>query len=426
MKLLRKKINFFIILASGIFLLLSVFSLCGCSVDINLKNDSSDRSAEKSSQKSELSSTASQHKIEEVKTLYGYDNISDLVSKQIYDKIADVSQNVEGEVINFDGDISEKQIYEAIEAYKNDHPEVFWIKSGYKYYKINSTTHIELYYTMTGDELVSAKSRLESKLDSIVKAAPKNAGVYEYELYANNYIIDNCVYDDTAAQAEGVVGNENDAYGALVEQRAVCEGYARAFKLLCNKLGIECVNITGTAENRAHQWNCANIDGEWYHVDTTWNDSEGEWTKNDYFNLTDEQIEKDHTINRLFAEINNEEYDDNLSYNLYIPSCTSVTYNYYRQRGFILTDLKDDGGVVDALAQAAAKRENYFSIVIDGSLDFNKTFDTVINKGRFADWLQKANSKNSYSPAINSTCKVYRKDNIRVITAVLEYKSDKE
>ena len=47
-------------------------------------------------------------------------------------------------------------------------------------------------------------------------SAPKNATDYELELYANNYLVDNCVYDEEAVKSEEIIGHENDAYGALV------------------------------------------------------------------------------------------------------------------------------------------------------------------------------------------------------------------
>ena len=99
---------------------------------------------------------------------------------------------------------------------------------------------------------------------------------FEREEYINNYIIDNCRYDEEAAENNDVQGNENDAYGALVDGKAVCEGYARAFQLLCNKANIDCVLLSGTADSDNHAWNGVKISGDWYQIDVTWNDTDGE------------------------------------------------------------------------------------------------------------------------------------------------------
>lgn len=69
-----------------------------------------------------------------------------------------------------------------------------------------------------------------------------------------------------------------DVYGALVEKKAVCEGYARAFKLLCDRENIPCVLIGGKGMTpgrvgESHMWNYVLMDdGKWYAVDVTWDD----------------------------------------------------------------------------------------------------------------------------------------------------------
>ncbi|MBO5754833.1 MAG: hypothetical protein J6R89_02115 [Clostridia bacterium] len=67
------------------------------------------------------------------------------------------------------------------------------------------------------------------------------------------------------------------AAGALVDGRCVCEGYAHAFQLLCQKAGIDCVCILGDAtsngKTEGHMWNAVRIDGVWYYCDPTWNDT---------------------------------------------------------------------------------------------------------------------------------------------------------
>lgn len=54
----------------------------------------------------------------------------------------------------------------------------------------------------------------------------------------------------------------------------VCEGYARAFKVLCDSANIPCVLVDGSTNNPSenHMWNYVMIDGKWYAVDATWND----------------------------------------------------------------------------------------------------------------------------------------------------------
>ena len=53
----------------------------------------------------------------------------------------------------------------------------------------------------------------------------------------------------------------------------MCEGYAEAFKLLCDKEGIPCITVMGTGNGGAHKWNMVQMeDNEWYTLDVTWDD----------------------------------------------------------------------------------------------------------------------------------------------------------
>ncbi len=61
--------------------------------------------------------------------------------------------------------------------------------------------------------------------------------------------------------------------GALLNGSAVCEGYAEAMKLLCDREGIPCITAVGYGNGGAHKWNYVQMDdGLWYLLDTTWND----------------------------------------------------------------------------------------------------------------------------------------------------------
>lgn len=393
------------------------FSSCS----FNLSGDSSSALSKQGTS----ASNEKKAKTTSTNNFYSYNHISNSTSKQLYSQIKAAAADINTGTISYNGSASEKEIFEALLAYKNDNPDVFWLKNSFEYYSDKYTTNIVLHYTKTGSELINAKKQFESTVNKIIKSAPENGDDYTLELYANNYITKHCKYDDEAAKSDTVLGNESDAYGVLVDTSAVCEGYARAFQLLCNKLGVDCVSIAGQTD-AGHQWNCAKIDGSWYQVDVTWNDTDGkdEWSSNDYFNLTDAQIKKDHTIDPMFDDISDEEYNsgENASYNLFVPKCSSDKYNYYKMSCVTLTDIDKAGEVVNAISKAAKNKEKYFSIVIDGNLDFEETTHKIIYDSYFSGWIEKANGQNFYNPELNTTCEVYKKSTISVLTAILKYK----
>ncbi len=72
---------------------------------------------------------------------------------------------------------------------------------------------------------------------------------------------------DAVAEEPALPADEMSAYGALIKGRATDEGFALAYKKLCDIAGIECIVVDGRYENNAHKWNIIRLDGRYYHVD---------------------------------------------------------------------------------------------------------------------------------------------------------------
>lgn len=358
-----------------------------------------------------------------VETSYGFENLSDDSLEDLYYLIDEYSDNKSSVEFKIDGIYTYRQIHETIIAYKNDHPENFWLKTSYSYYNLDSETYIYLFFNKSKDEIDEAKEKFNAVVDEIVSNAPKNASDFEIEKYINDYLIDNCEYDHEAAENEKIIANENDAYGALVDKKAVCEGYARAFQLLCTRLGLDCVNITGESEGVGHQWNCVKIEGDWYYVDVTWNDTDGEaeYLKYDYFNLTTEQLKKTHKIDTAFAELADDEYNESYSYNVFIPQCTSDEYNYYKYTCLTIDDIYNSDEIKNSIAKSVKNGETYYNFRINEELDYSSVTDELITQGYMYEWLVGVNDINGYDPEINPSCKVYENSEHNVVTIVLEY-----
>lgn len=121
----------------------------------------------------------------------------------------------------------------------------------------------------------------------------------------HDYLILNCKYDVEAAEQEVLDGTSAPftAYGALVDGKAVCSGYARAFMMMCEAVGIECIYISDSEMN--HSWNAVKIDDEIYYIDCTFDDpipDQGERIIREYFLKTGEELKKTHTWNDNFYE----------------------------------------------------------------------------------------------------------------------------
>lgn len=148
--------------------------------------------------------------------------------------------------------------------------------------------NLEYRTTKSQEDLVTL--RINNILSGIIKS---NMTTANKELAIHDWIVNNTQYDSSLTKFT--------AYNALEEHSAVCEGYALLIYKLLTQAGIPSQIVSGTADNgqnqESHAWNLVNINGFWYHLDTTWDDpiSSIPLLKHDYFNLTDSQIIKDHT-----------------------------------------------------------------------------------------------------------------------------------
>lgn len=135
---------------------------------------------------------------------------------------------------------------------------------------------------------------VDEKIDSILKAIlSPDMNEDKREKAIHNYIVSHVAYDESL--------QKYSAYNALFDGTAVCQGYALLTYKMLKKAGIENKVVSGTVNNVGHAWNLINIRGNWYHLDCTWDDpvpdKKGRILYN-YYNLTDEQILKDHSFDR--------------------------------------------------------------------------------------------------------------------------------
>lgn len=77
----------------------------------------------------------------------------------------------------------------------------------------------------------------------------------------------------TGSQHAEETSFERTAYGALVTGRTICNGYARAFKAICDALDLPCFVVSGSLDGVRHSWNAVPFEGEFYYIDCTAADS---------------------------------------------------------------------------------------------------------------------------------------------------------
>lgn len=253
--------------------------------------------------------------------------------------------------------------YETVEkvmaAYNRDYFEQFWFNSelGYAtyYYSNGIVANMEIYCSMSSEEVILAKQRFNSATDELLKGITIDMPEFEREKIIHDRLAKKVVYDLNAPYA-------HNAYGALVNGKAVCEGYAKAFQYLLQRVGIQSFMVTGTGKGGNHAWNIVRIDGRYYNVDLTWDDQKSD-TFHAYFNLTDEIIKEDHIFDTTVYKM---------------PECISTDANYFAVYGGIFNEFSADD--LGALIKTDGKK---LHIYITGNMEefqnnFKKHFRNML------------------------------------------------
>ncbi len=309
------------------------------------------------------------------------------------------------EEIVLEGTIPEEQIRMAIIAFKNDNPQVFWLTNLYWRSYTGDTTRIQLYSYVSEWERDWMQQELQAEIEGILSGLPADLEELDREIYLFDAVSQGCVYDNEAAQ-DPSQWEAYTSYGALVQGEAVCEGYARAMQQLLSYAGMRCRLVHGTAGGESHMWNLVEVDGQWYHLDPTWNDQKS-LLRYDYFNLDDEAISQDHQIGREITGMSEEELEEYMessdsNYNFPLPSCESDDANYLKNKGILLSNFSESSGerIVSDLLAAARNQEEavYFYVAEDVNYDMLVNQFLNMEPYQLMTYLREVNEKLYDSP----------------------------
>ena len=147
----------------------------------------------------------------------------------------------------------------------NSHPELFYVEFEYSYTCDNSgfVSTVLPTYTMANDEIKKNKAEYSFELQKIVSQINPSLSDLEKIVFVHDYLCANFSYDKT----ESVF----DSYTFFVNKTGVCQSYTLAFIAIMNELNINVGYAASDSMN--HIWNVVESDGDWYHVDVTWDDT---------------------------------------------------------------------------------------------------------------------------------------------------------
>lgn len=289
--------------------------------------------------------------------------------------------------------------YAAMCAFLYDYPEVFWFRGMKIDYQITGQildNKAKCYisdFTFTPNEIVTGYSSKIAEFDSAVEEIyselkaqfTKNTPLKTKLKVIHDYICEKSYYSYSGAMVDLRVHSPAPFF--IGDGGIVCEGYAKVFKILCDKFGIHCACISGDAfdnngEAGPHMWNYVKMDDEkWYLVDITWDDQNQKIYYNYFiacantmgFNqyVKDERIEDGDFSGEGFT-------------NFFYPVLSSTEYQEYIQN--IYGDVNHDG-VADVRDLVRLKK------ILVGICESNGTTPDV-NADGFIDAIDLNNIRN--------------------------------
>ena len=232
-----------------------------------------------------------------------------------------------------------EELYNVFFQMRLDHPEIFWVSSyKYRYYKDSPNLIFIPEYLFDKKKICEHQKAMTARVEKLIRPAQK-LSEWEKEKHVHDFICENIRYDKLKKSYS------HELIGPLGQGVGVCEGIAKAVKVLLDALGVWCViAICGNNPEKGikyrHTWNIVKIGGTYYHLDVTFDntlgkDRETSEIRYDYFNLDDSQIFRDHEP--LIAPA---------------PHCGDHEHFYYKEKKLSFTKKED---VYKRSLQAAKK-----------------------------------------------------------------------
>ncbi len=217
-----------------------------------------------------------------------------------------------------------------------DNPEIFYsVSYKYRYYPNSENAEMMPEYLFDKNKIKDHQKAMKARVEKLALSVSKKNEA-EKLLYIHDFICQNVRYDKLKkAYSHEIIGPLGHGVG-------VCEGIAKAVKILCDKLGIWCIiaissNNPEKGIKYRHAWNIVRVNNQYYHFDVTFDNtlSKLEEIRYDYFKLSDKQIFRDH---------------EPVIWN--IPVCNDGEHSYYREKKLSFTKMEE----VKKRAMQAAKK----------------------------------------------------------------------
>ena len=302
-----------------------------------------------------------------------------------------------------------------------DRPDLFWFRT----FSMQGS-EVRFVYGASAEEAAVLQRQMDEVIPRYLEGIDDSMSAYDAAIRIHAKVISAVDYDSIALdkqKKEGGPAVDKIDYlrticGVFLNGKAVCEGYARAMQYLLQKCGIECAEAVGyirkeTGEQgEAHAWNILKIDGDYYYLDTTWDDSSNtiQSVKStdlgfDYFCITTDELCRTRQTDLCPTDM---------------PSCVATRANYYVHNDFVAEQY--DLNKIKFVAMTAAQHKHpAFTFKCTSKALFDEALSRLCADGQDCYDVLKAAAKQDKRIQTNSYCYSYDK-NIWTITVKFKYK----
>lgn len=253
--------------------------------------------------------------------------------QRIYREILNGIQQYEEKIYISSADSDDIDL--AYHAVLQDHPEVFWVHNRETTYTTFYSTYSEFEpgYRISQDEIPDIQEAMDGAYQQIISGFSQDVTDYDKARAVYEYVISNTVYEYS--------DDDQSIAGVFRDGQAVCAGYAGAVQYLLERMGVECLYVTGDMKNSAedHAWNVVNLDGNYYYLDATNGDQPG-FLQEDEVEVSEGTVLYDYLCPFPAEYENMVQSHDQFS----LPECTATDQNYYVRNGSCFSGY--DGNVI--------------------------------------------------------------------------------
>lgn len=222
--------------------------------------------------------------------------------------------------------LEHKELADVYFMVRLDNPEIFYtVNFKYRFYQESGNAEMIPEYMFDKSKIQDHQKAMKSRVEKLARPAMKMTE-WEKLQYIHDFICENVYYDKLKK------AYSHEIIGPLGQGVGVCEGIAKAVKILCDALGIWCIVAISEANPEKgiryrHAWNVIKVGGKYYHFDATFDNTLGKTAgviRYDYFCLSDKQLFRDHQP-MVWK----------------IPVCEDGDHFYYKEKKLSFTKMED-------------------------------------------------------------------------------------